>query len=170
MYPEPARRCAAEPVLPGASRVAGVKQLAGATALASRGVTRGTIRQKATGLGLVGAIFVITVLAILSAAMARMVETGARTYTLEILSAKAFRAAESGAELGTNAVFAPNGAGSCGTTTFSFSDEALRRCTAAVTCGQVAAGGETFYTVTSVGTCDAVDVSAQRTVQVGAKL
>lgn len=115
-------------------------------------------------------MFVIIVLALLSAAMARMVETGARTHALEILSAKAFHAAESGGQLGVNAVMAPNGVGACANVVFSFQDAALASCSANVTCASTTIGTDVFYTITSVGICDAVDLTTQRTVQVGLKL
>jgi MSHA biogenesis protein MshP len=121
------------------------------------------------GMGLVGVIFLIVVVALLALAMTRMLEVDAKIYSYEILSLKAFYAAESGAQLGANRVFPPTGVSACGNQPFAFTDPAMSSCTATVTCAPVVVGSETYYTVESVGLCSAGDVEARRTIQVRLK-
>ena len=119
-----------------------------------------------TGLGLVGAVFVIVVVSLLSLAMSRMLEADKLTFSYEILGLKSFLAAESGAQLGVNRLMPPGAAGTCSNRTFTFEAPALRFCTATVTCNQTAAGGENFFTVSSRGQCSAGEFVASRTIEV----
>ena len=70
-------------------------------------------RRQQQGLGLVGAVFVIVVVALLAVAMAKMLEADKLSQSYEILGLKAFLAAESGAQLGVNRLLAPESAGAC---------------------------------------------------------
>jgi len=117
------------------------------------------------GLGLIGAIFVIVVVAILSTAMSQMLVTDSETQSYEILSLKAFLAAESGAQLGVNRVLAPGGGGSCAARTFTFTDTPLRFCQAVVSCIPLTVSGDNYYTLTSNAQCLAGAYITQRTVQ-----
>jgi MSHA biogenesis protein MshP len=120
-------------------------------------------------MGLVGVIFLIVVVALLALAMTRMLEVDAKIYSYEILSLKAFYAAESGAQLGANRVFPPTGASVCANQTFTFTDFALGHCTATVTCQSLDVSGQTYYALESEGLCTGGDVLARRTVQVRLK-
>jgi len=131
--------------------------------------SRGIALHHQRGLGLVGAIFLIVVVALLAVAMSRMLETDSKSYSYEILALKAFYAAESGAQLGTNRVLPPLGVSSCADRTFTFQDPALQACSATVTCATVLVDAQTYYTLTSVGVCTAGDLLARRTVQVRLK-
>jgi len=121
---------------------------------------------KQRGLGLIGAIFVIVVVAILSTAMSQMLVTDSETQSYEILSLKAFLAAESGAQLGVNRVLPPSGGGSCAARTFTFTDSPLRFCQAVVSCTTLTVSGDNYYTLTSNAQCQAGNYLTQRTVQV----
>ncbi|MBL4680913.1 MAG: hypothetical protein JKY88_09340 [Pseudomonadales bacterium] len=121
---------------------------------------------KQCGLGLIGAIFVIVVVAILSTAMSQMLVTDSEIQSYEILSLKAFLAAESGAQLGVNRVLPPIGGGSCAARTFTFTDSPLRFCQAVVSCTTLTVSGDNYYTLTSNAQCQAGSYLAQRTVQV----
>ncbi|MGK0335787.1 MAG: MSHA biogenesis protein MshP [Candidatus Azotimanducaceae bacterium] len=123
-------------------------------------------RHQQSGLGLVGAIFVIVVVSLLSVAMSRMLEADKLAQSYEILGLKAFLAAESGAQLGVNRLMPPDSAGSCSDLTFSLEAESLRFCTAVVTCTLTTANGENFYTLSSLGQCVAGDFTASRNVEV----
>lgn len=123
-------------------------------------------RHQQDGLGLVGAIFVIVVVSLLSVAMARMLEADKLAQSYEILGLKAFLAAESGAQLGVNRLMPPDSVGSCSDRTFSFEADSLGSCTAAVTCTVTSSNGEDFYTLSSLGQCAAGDFTASRSLEV----
>ncbi|MBV1879274.1 MAG: hypothetical protein KUG79_16650 [Pseudomonadales bacterium] len=125
------------------------------------------IRQN--GLGLVGAVFVIVVVSVLAVAMSRMVDIDQQTQSYEILSLKAFLAAESGAQLAVNRLLPPAGAGSCADLNFNFVNQALRFCEANVICTPVVVAADTFYTLTSTSECTAGSFVTRRTVQVRLK-
>jgi MSHA biogenesis protein MshP len=125
------------------------------------------------GIGLPAAIFIITVMALIAAAVNQLVSQNAQTYTEELNLTRAFYAAESGAGFGMNTVFPPEdfasgypninkcpGVGS--PTLYSFVSEGLDGCSALVTCTLIAEGGSTYSTIESTGTCSDV----QRTIQV----
>lgn len=128
------------------------------------GHRRFRIRQ--AGLGLVGAIFVIVVVSLLSVAMSRMLETDQTNQSYEMLSLKAFLAAESGAQLGVNRVLPPAGGGVCAPMTFNFDDFSLKSCRADVSCVTLVVGTDTYYTLTSSGICQAGSFTTQRSVEV----
>lgn len=123
-----------------------------------------------SGIGLVGAIFTIVVVGLLSVAMSKMVENDQNSQSYEILSLKAFLAAESGAQLGVNRLLPPAGGGICGAMTFNFDDVALKSCQAVISCSPIVVGTETYYTLTSSGQCQAGPFVAERAVQVRIRL
>lgn len=122
-----------------------------------------------SGMGLVGAIFMIVIVALLSVAMSRMLDTDQRTQSYEILSLKAFLAAESGAQLAVNRLLPPAGGGSCSDVTFDFDDSALRFCHAETVCTSIPVGSKVFYTITSSSECTAGTFVTGRVVQVRVK-
>ncbi len=119
-----------------------------------------------SGLGLVGAIFVIVVVALMSVAMARMLEADKLTQSYETLGLKAFLAAESGAQIGVNRLLAPESAGSCVNLTAGLEANSLRFCTADISCTLMTSGGESFYTITSRGECSAGDLVSSRALEI----
>lgn len=118
------------------------------------------------GLGLVGAVFVIVVVGLLAVAMAKMLEADKLSQSYEVLGLKAFLAAESGAQLGVNRLLAPDGVGSCVTTTASLEATSLRFCTAEVSCTLTTSAGQSLYTINATGSCSAGDMIASRTIEV----
>lgn len=125
-------------------------------------------RERQRGLGLVAAIFLIVVVAALVAALTRMVRTSGEVFALDVVSHRAFLAAESGAQLGLNRVFAPSGAGSCGAWNWDLDALGLAGCVADVRCRSEVVGGTPHYTVESDGRCRSADVVAERRVLVRA--
>jgi MSHA biogenesis protein MshP len=123
-------------------------------------------RKKQHGLGLVGAIFVIVIVSLLSVSMSKMLEADQVAQSYEILSLKAFLAAESGAQLGVNRLIPPGGGGNCADRTFKFVNDALKFCRADVTCSAEAVGSNTYYALTSTSQCEAGSFVTRRTVQV----
>lgn len=109
------------------------------------------------GLGLVGAIFVITTLAVIVVGVSSLVATGQRSYSDEILSARALLAAESGAQLALFEV-AKGRVNAC----LDVADGVLfnpialsHNCTAAARCASffVAATQTRYFTLRAEGAC-----------------
>lgn len=129
------------------------------------------------GLGLATALFVITVMALLAALIFQFIRNNAETTEEEISLVRAFYAAESGIQYGLIRVFPPNGAGTTCTAPlgdnfapapipFGVSGEGLASCSITeLGCQALEVSGETYYTLTSTGTCNGVS----RTIQVRAK-
>jgi len=126
------------------------------------------------GIGLAGAIFVITVLALLAVVINDLVAQNAQTYQEEINLTRAFYAAESGAGIGMNTIFPPeeypqysSGVGSnaecaAGPRVYTFRADGLNNCTASVTCTFVTVSAVNYATVESAGVCGDVE----RTIRV----
>ena len=122
-----------------------------------------------SGLGLVGAIFMVIVVSVLTAAITRSVQSTAAASSLEIVSQRAFLAAESGAQLALNATYAPAGAGACADTTWNLQTIGLPGCQAITECRSTTVAGVPYYTFESAGRCDNGGVVAERVVRVRAQ-
>lgn len=125
-------------------------------------------RRSQQGIGLIAAIFLIVVVAGLMVAITRMVRTSGDAFAQNVVSHRAFLAAESGAQLGLNRVFAPAGTGSCSDWTWNLDDVGLRACSAEVTCRSVVVDGTPHYTLESGGRCEQGSFTAERRVLVRA--
>ena len=126
------------------------------------------------GLGLPAAIFVITLLVSIAAAINWLVSQNSDTFEEETQLTRAFYAAESGAGFAMNALFppnefplysvnaiCPNNVGS--PRVYNFDVDGLASCRAEVSCNIDAdVGGTEYYTISSQGICGEVS----RTVQV----
>lgn len=122
------------------------------------------------GLGLATAIFVITVMAILSVLIAQLVSNNAETTQEEIELIRAFYSAETGIQFGLNALFPPGAppAAACSTDfpkSYELLEGGLSRCDASVSCESVTVSAVEYFTLTSTGTCGEVN----RTIQVRAQ-
>ena len=123
-------------------------------------------RQRSQGMGLVSAIFLITVVAALSVAILRTVRADADANVQDILSQRAFLAAESGAQLGANRVLPPLGTGSCSAQTFDLGNLGLRGCVASLRCQADTIDSQTLYTLESSRRCESGGAIAERHVLV----
>lgn len=132
------------------------------------GARRGLGGGRQRGIGLVAAIFLIVVVAGLVAAIGRMVRTNADVFAQDVVSQRAFLAAESGAELGLNRVFAPAGTPACGTWSWDLEAMGLSGCRAEVACRSAVVDGTPLYTLESDGRCVSGGVVAERRVLVRA--
>ena len=121
------------------------------------------------GLGLVSAIFLIVVVSVLVLAIVRSVRTSAEAFALDVVSQRAFLAAESGAQLGLNRLFAPSGAGTCTDRVWLLDDVGMPYCRATVACRTETVLGNSYYTLASDGRCDVGGVIAERRVLLRAK-
>jgi|GEM_PF-2325728 len=127
-------------------------------------------RRVQRGLGIGAAIFLIMVVALLSAAIVRTVQTGAESHALEVMAHRAFLVAQSGAQLGLHRVLPPAGLANCAAQTYTFASLEQSYCSATVSCTQVNAQGRDLYTITSRGTCmDGATPVAERVVEVQAR-
>ena len=121
-------------------------------------------KHKVRGLGLPLAIFIITVMAFIALAINELSESGAKTVGVNVLSMRAFYAAESGA----NVVLAAAGTGApCNSaTTVNITSgnmqAGLSQCRASVTCTP----NGTVYDITSTGICGSGAEQATRIVRV----
>ncbi|PIE44080.1 MAG: hypothetical protein CSA50_02110 [Gammaproteobacteria bacterium] len=119
-----------------------------------------------TGLGLPVALFVITVMAFIALAINKLGSTGAKSVSVNLLSARAFYAAESGIDI----MLAINGgnppACSVAGTTIDITNMAagLARCRARVTCTTTSPA--TTYLLQSTGSCGSGVDQATRIVRV----
>lgn len=122
------------------------------------------------GLGLISAIFVITVLAVIIAGMTRFLSLGQKVTEQEFLGARAITAAQTGIELELTCL--QNSLTGCSTlipvgnpepavkdywpgpaSTATFSIPGLRGCRAEVFYRSVSAAGQAFWTIDSTGFC-----------------
>lgn len=126
------------------------------------------------GLGLPAAIFVITLLVSIAAAINWLVSQNSDTFEEETQLTRAFYAAESGAGFAMNALFPPNEFPLYSTNAicpnnvgsprvYNFDVDGLAGCRAEVSCNIDAnVAGAEYYTISSQGICGEVS----RTVQV----
>jgi MSHA biogenesis protein MshP len=114
------------------------------------------------GLGLVSALFLILVVAVLAVGVVQLVRTSGAAFSQDVLSSRALLAAQSGAELGLNRVFAPAGSGSCANRTFDLAPAGQAGCRATVTCTAMPVDGTPIYTLESRGRCDGGEVAERR--------
>lgn len=123
-----------------------------------------------SGIGLPGAIFVITLMAVIAVAVNQLLSQNAQTFEEELNLTRAFYAAESGAGFVMNTVFPPEEYPGYSTTSECVSTErdydfivpGLNQCSATVTCTPVTISGVNYATIISEGTCGDVE----RTVQI----
>jgi MSHA biogenesis protein MshP len=126
-------------------------------------------RQRGAGLPI--AIFVITALALIVASMAQQQESTGAAVSQQILSQRAFYAAESGAQAAITEALYGSGCASF-PDSLSFTQAGLSGCSANLSCSEVQAdidgnpALETVYTLVSVGQCGAGAEAASRTVEV----
>lgn len=126
-------------------------------------------RQRGAGLPI--ALFIITVLALIVTSMAQQQESTGAAVSQQILSQRAFYAAESGAQA---AVTEALHGGGCGAVpgTLSFSQAGLNGCSASLICTTVQADieGDTalenVYTLVSTGRCGTGNEQATRQIEV----
>lgn len=131
------------------------------------------------GAGLIMAIFLITVMALIVTTITQLQQGTAEMESLDIQSVRAFYAAESGAQLALTQLLPADGSvgASCdGGTLYSrspFPKEGLRDCSVTVTCNQatvVSEGeNENYYTLTSTGTCGSGLDQGRRVIEVRAQ-
>jgi MSHA biogenesis protein MshP len=124
--------------------------------------------ERQRGIGLIAAIFLIVIVAGLAVGVASLVRSGAAGYVQDVLAYKAFLAADSGAQLSLNRVFAPEGTPNCGNRVFPFTEPGLEGCEAIVSCSAVSVSGVLRYDLESRGRCSTGTEIAERRIAVRA--
>ena len=142
-------------------------------------MNRRSLPSRQRGVMLIIAIFIMTVLLLVGVVITEIVTNASRSASFEVFGIRAFQAANSGAEIGLNRIFPPEGGGTgCSNTMFSqtpsvnFSgNDALNGCSVNVRCTSfdVAETGYRHYRVEATATCSAGDFETQRSVAVEAR-
>lgn len=136
----------------------------------------GILKNHQRGVSMVMAIFVIVVLSLLAAAMLRTMSAGSDIVARDILSARAFLTAESGAQLRLSDLF--EGGAACTSdcpvmavqTYGGMANSSWLNCEATVQCCRIQPGtGEDHYRLISTGRCGPAADQAVRVVEVQAK-
>jgi len=116
------------------------------------------------GLGLIAALFLIVVVALLVAGILSLVRTSGQSFAQNVKAQRALMAAESGAQLSLNRLYAPLGVGACTNTTWNFTQPGLESCVAVVACSAENVNTDTYYTLESHGHCESGSEIAERRV------
>lgn len=142
---------------------------------------------KQRGAGLPVAIFIITVLALVTVALSNLEESSGVGFSVDVNSLRAFYAAESGGQIALNHLFPPGQAESNCSQAFFKSDatrstvpsinfssmstppEGLALCKVWVQCSQDSVEAINYFTVTSTGRCGAGLDEATRVVTLKAR-
>ena len=123
------------------------------------------------GVSLPAILVIIIVMGIISAALVNLTATSQLEVGNDVVSLRAFLAAEGGAQNGMARLFPlGGGAANCNAFTINYATPSLNGCTANVTCaGPVTFNGRDMYTLSSTGQCTLGATVSVRTLQVGAR-
>ncbi len=115
------------------------------------------------GSAIVLALFILIVLGLLAAVLMRLLADANRSVAVEVYAARAYLAAQSGAELGLTHLFPVTSGSAGGCSDFPFSDNGrwntlagLNNCSVTVRCQSMDSPSEynqTYYTLTSEAVC-----------------
>ena len=123
------------------------------------------IARKQRGFLLPVAIFILVVMSAFALTLWRTTTQTSISISQELLSAQAFYAAESGAQLGAAKLLAGAACEDPMLDGYNFSAPGLSQCTVSIGCDDNT--DTELYTLTSTGRCDSGDVFASRTIEVG---
>ncbi|MGB0495086.1 MAG: PilX N-terminal domain-containing pilus assembly protein [Kangiellaceae bacterium] len=107
-----------------------------------------------SGASLVIVLFIIVAIALLSAALVRLNSQSNASNAHQVISTRAFFAAESGANFQAMRIFPLSGAALCSNVTYNFTASGLNACVASTTCSVSVINGEDYYQITSEGQCN----------------
>lgn len=127
--------------------------------------------RKQAGVSLAMLLFVIIIVSLLAAAIIRLTTESSVSTAQQVVSTRAFFAAESGAQLQAMALFPiSGGAGACANQTYNFTVAGVNACSATTTCNTITVNGEDYFQVTSAGQCNiGQPLQATRTIEVRLK-
>ena len=137
-----------------------------------RSVRPGYLYQQGAGLPM--AIFLITVMALIVTTIAQLQQSSGEMEALDILSTRAFYAAESGAQIGLVKALGEDEDGKKTRSCFNqfepdFDQSGLKGCSAVVSCEPEGVSNPATVVITSKGSCGSGNSIASRTVKVKAQ-
>jgi MSHA biogenesis protein MshP len=123
------------------------------------------------GFSLPVAIFILVIMALIATAVVSIYSKGLAGVSQEVLSTRAFYAAESGAQQVLGQLFPlGGGAANCAAnSSLNFSSTGLNSCQADMTCNSTTVGTNTYYIINSTGTCSTGSTRTVRQVQIMAR-
>lgn len=128
---------------------------------------------KQHGIGLPATIFIISVLALIVAALSDLNVSSTLSFSQSLQSQRAFYAAESGAQVGLNRIFVGGTACNSGISDIDFdsggANLGLDDCTADLSCSSLTVDGISYYTLSSTAVCGSGFEQAERSIQVRAR-
>ena len=132
-------------------------------------LTEHSKRHRQQGVGLPLAIFIITVLALIVVGITQLQQGTAEMEIQDLQSTRAFYAAESGAQAALALLLPVSGSpASCTASMYeqTFTTIGLNSCSTRVHCSTQDLGGNTYYTLRSIGQCGFGTDSSRRIVEV----
>jgi MSHA biogenesis protein MshP len=126
---------------------------------------------KQRGISMAFLLFAIIIVSLLAAALIRINSQSELSVAQQVISTRAFFAAESGANLQALAVFpVGGGAGACSNQNYNFTNNGLNGCSASTQCSAILIDTSTFYQIISQGQCNSGQpLQATRTIEVRLK-
>jgi MSHA biogenesis protein MshP len=126
---------------------------------------------KQSGISMAFLLFAIIIISLLAAGLIQMNASANLANAQQVISTRAFFAAESGAQLQALRIFPVNGAAaSCGAQVYNFSVAGLNGCRATTSCNVISVNSENYYQVISAGQCNiGQPLQATRTIEVRLK-
>ena len=127
------------------------------------------LNAKQSGLGLPVALFIIVIMSLIAIAVNQLGASSSQSYSQNVLSTRAFYAAESGAQLRAEDTLTALSCVCSGgaDVTYNFTVSGLNQCSALTNCTSFSANGDTYCTIVSIGRCH--NATAERTVEVRLK-
>ena len=120
-----------------------------------------------SGISLVILLLIIVILALLSAVLVNINSQSNLSNAHNVISTRAFFAAESGANFQSMRIFPLAGASVCSNLSFNLSNSGLNGCIATTQCNLLTVNGINFYRVISEGQCNVgQQYQATRTIEV----
>ena len=124
-------------------------------------------RSTQQGLGLISAIFVIVVLALLVAGMSKVMVVSQTYRAQEVLAARALLAAQSGSELHLSGLLHPDNSGFCASDSapVALNVTGLDGCSYQASCSAITIDTQSYFTIESTGRCGSGVDSATRIIR-----
>lgn len=119
------------------------------------------------GISMAFLLFAMIIVSLLAAALMRLNSQSSISTLHQIISTRAFFAAESGANLQALTIFPIIGTSNCTNQTYNFNVNGLLGCSAVTSCTSITINSKNYYQVISKGQCNSgQDLQATRTIEV----
>ncbi len=127
---------------------------------------RYSFSNKQSGISLAILLFIIVILALLSAALVRINSQSVISNAHQVIATRAFFAAESGANFQAMRIFPLSGVSICANQNYSITSQGLAGCVAQTQCSSFNVDGRNYFQVISQGQCNIdQDFQATRTIE-----